>query len=87
MVAAFVVPGMTIIDGIVRTQRTRNTRPRARVPEIVGRQQSSTARAFISPDLRGEVDLSAARTRVREPPRAHFSVVLAEAAPHPTVFP
>ena len=27
MVAAFVVPGMTIIDGIVRTQRTRNTPP------------------------------------------------------------
>ena len=35
MVAAFVVPGMTIIDGIVRTQRTRNIPPRG--PEIVGR--------------------------------------------------
>ena len=29
--------GMTIIDGIVRTQRSRNTPPATRVPEIVGR--------------------------------------------------
>jgi enamidase len=28
--------GMTIIDGIVRTQRSRNTPPAAKVPEIVG---------------------------------------------------
>lgn len=28
--------GMTIIDGIVRTQRSRNTPPATRVPEIVG---------------------------------------------------
>src|SRR5258708_1009969 len=28
--------GMTIIDGIVRTQRSRNTPPAGRVPEIVG---------------------------------------------------
>ena len=27
--------GMTIIDGIVRTQRSRNTPPAGRVPEIV----------------------------------------------------
>jgi len=27
---------MTIIDGIVRTQRSRNTPPATRVPEIVG---------------------------------------------------
>src|ERR1700719_3355792 len=30
--------GMTIIDGIVRTQRSRNTPPATRVPEIVGHQ-------------------------------------------------
>ena len=29
--------GMTIIDGIVRTQRSRNTPPAGKVPEIVGR--------------------------------------------------
>ena len=29
--------GMTIIDGIVRTQRSRNTPPAGRVPDIVGR--------------------------------------------------
>jgi len=29
--------GMTIIDGIVRTQRSRNTPPATRVPDIVGR--------------------------------------------------
>jgi enamidase len=29
--------GMTIIDGIVRTQRSRNTPPAGRVPEIVPR--------------------------------------------------
>ena len=29
--------GMTIIDGIVRTQRSRNTPPATKVPEIVGR--------------------------------------------------
>ena len=29
--------GMTIIDGIVRTQRSRNTPPAGRVPEIVAR--------------------------------------------------
>ncbi|MGH9805990.1 MAG: amidohydrolase family protein, partial [Terriglobia bacterium] len=29
--------GMTIIDGIVRTQRSRNTPPATQVPEIVGR--------------------------------------------------
>jgi hypothetical protein len=29
--------GMTIIDGIVRTQRSRNTPPATRLPEIVGR--------------------------------------------------
>src|SRR4029077_11470257 len=28
--------GMTIIDGIVRTQRSRNTPPATKVPEIVG---------------------------------------------------
>jgi enamidase len=28
--------GMTIIDGIVRTQRSRNTPPATRLPEIVG---------------------------------------------------
>jgi hypothetical protein len=28
--------GMTIIDGIVRTQRSRNSPPATRVPEIVG---------------------------------------------------
>jgi enamidase len=28
--------GMTIIDGIVRTQRSRNTTPATRLPEIVG---------------------------------------------------
>ena len=28
--------GMTIIDGIVRTTRSRNTPPATRVPEIVG---------------------------------------------------
>jgi enamidase len=28
--------GMTIIDGIVRTQRSRNTPPATRVPVIVG---------------------------------------------------
>jgi len=28
---------MTIIDGIVRTQRSRNTPPAGRVPEIVPR--------------------------------------------------
>ena len=27
--------GMTIIDGIVRTQRSRNTPPAGKVPEIV----------------------------------------------------
>jgi enamidase len=27
---------MTIIDGIVRTQRSRNTPPATKVPEIVG---------------------------------------------------
>jgi enamidase len=27
--------GMTIIDGIVRTQRSRNTPPATRLPEIV----------------------------------------------------
>jgi enamidase len=27
--------GMTIIDGIVRTQRSRNTPPAGRAPEIV----------------------------------------------------
>jgi len=29
--------GMTIIDGIVRTQRSRNTPPAGRVPEIVAK--------------------------------------------------
>ena len=29
--------GMTIIDGIVRTQRSRNTPPATKIPEIVGR--------------------------------------------------
>jgi enamidase len=29
--------GMTIIDGIVRTQRSRNTPPATRIPEIVAR--------------------------------------------------
>ncbi len=29
--------GMTIIDGIVRTQRSRNTPPAGKVPEIVPR--------------------------------------------------
>jgi len=28
--------GMTIIDGIVRTQRSRNTPPATKVPDIVG---------------------------------------------------
>jgi len=28
---------MTIIDGIVRTQRSRNTPPATKVPDIVGR--------------------------------------------------
>ena len=28
--------GMTIIDGIVRTQRSRNTPPATKVPEVVG---------------------------------------------------
>jgi len=28
--------GMTIIDGVVRTQRSRNTPPATRLPEIVG---------------------------------------------------
>ena len=28
--------GMTIIDGIVRTQRSRNTPPATKLPEIVG---------------------------------------------------
>ena len=28
--------GMTVIDGIVRTTRSRNTPPATRVPEIVG---------------------------------------------------
>lgn len=32
--------GMTIIDGIVRTQRSRNTPPATKVPEIVGHQQA-----------------------------------------------
>jgi hypothetical protein len=32
--------GMTIIDGIVRTQRRRNTPPATRVPEIVGHYHS-----------------------------------------------
>jgi enamidase len=27
--------GMTIIDGIVRTQRSRNTPPAGKVPEVV----------------------------------------------------
>jgi enamidase len=29
--------GMTIIDGIVRTQRSRNTPPATKVPEIVSK--------------------------------------------------
>jgi hypothetical protein len=33
--------GMTIIDGIVRTQRSRNTPPATKVPEIVGRRSES----------------------------------------------
>ena len=50
---AFVVPGMTIIDGIVRTQRTCNIPPEG---EGAGdRGTVAIARAFTSPHLRGEV--------------------------------
>jgi enamidase len=28
--------GMTIIDGVVRSQRSRNTPPAWRIPEIIG---------------------------------------------------
>ena len=35
--------GMTIIDGIVRTQRSRNTPPATKVPEVVGHSRSVSA--------------------------------------------
>ena len=46
------VPRMTIIDGIVRTQRTRNIPPGDRGTVAI-------ARAFTLPHLRGEVEFRA----------------------------
>ena len=88
MVAAFVVPGMTIIDGIVRTQRTRNTPPAGEGAGDRGTAAVDTARAFTSPDLRGEVEFerrsNPGEGSLREPISQSCS---RNAAPQPTVFP
>ena len=51
MVAAIVVPGMTIIDGIVRTQRTRNTPPAGEGAGDRGTAAVEYRACLISPDL------------------------------------
>jgi len=39
--------GMTIIDGIVRTGRSRNTPPATKVPEVVPALQARTGLGFL----------------------------------------
>ena len=51
VVAAIVVPGMTIIDGIVRTQRTRNTPPAGEGAGDRGTAAVEYRACLISPDL------------------------------------